>query len=98
MPGTYAEQAELAVNAAFVNKVRVALIKAALDIFAGTDRQSVGTLGLVASVLTDSDAYAQKMAWLIAAGNATVGAAAPAIPDDGALSWCVNDMLPKLVR
>jgi hypothetical protein len=96
--GTYADQAALAVNNEFIAKVRVALIKKALDIFAGADRQSVGTLNLVTAILSDSDGYAARMAWLIAAGNSEVGTNAPAIPDDGALSWCVADMLPKLVR
>ena len=98
MAGTYADQAALATSNEFIAKVRVAIIKAALDIFLGTDRKSVEMLQLVSNILIDSESYAKQMAWLIAGGNATVGAAAPAVPDDGALSWCVNDMLPKLVR
>jgi hypothetical protein len=98
MAGTYAEMAELATLNDFVNLCKISLLKRAVELDDGTDKQTVGILNLLSGIMTDSDGYAKRMAWLIAAGNATISAAAPAVPSEGDTQFAVNTFLPKLVR
>ena len=98
MAGTYAEQTTLAQDSQFINLCRAALIKRAFELDDGTDKQTLGTLNLVNGVMSDSAGYAQRMAWLVACGNPTIGAAAPVLPSQGDVQYAVNTYLPKLVR
>lgn len=98
MAGTYADQATLATTNAFIDLCKVALLKRAVELSDGTDKLDAPTLNTIASIMQDAGGYASRMAWLIAATNATVGASAPAVPSQGDLQFCVNTLLPKLVR
>ena len=98
MAGTAADIATLASLNDFIARVRVALIKRAVEIDAGSDRQSAATLNGVASIMSNSEDIAKRMAWLVAAGNPTIAAAAPSVPSEGDTQYAVNTMLPKLVR
>ena len=111
MAGTYADQSTLATDNAFIALCRVALLKRALELSAeATARlaaneaarvilnQSNAEIALCNSVLSDAQGYAQRMAWLVAAGNATIGAAAPALPTQNDVQYAVNQTLPTLVR
>jgi hypothetical protein len=98
MAGAASDITYLATVNEFINQCRVALIKRAVEIDAGTDRQSVGMLNTISGILSDSESYAKRMAWLVAAGNPTIAAAAPAVPSEGDTQYAVNTMLPKFVR
>lgn len=98
MPGTAADITTLANSNDFIAQCRVALVKRAVEIDAGTDRQSATTLNGVASIMSNSEDIAKRMAWLVAAGNATIAAAAPAVPSEGDTQFAVNTLLPKLLR
>jgi hypothetical protein len=98
MAGTYADMAQLAVLNDFINLCRVSLLKRAVELDDGTDKLSAGMLNLIGSIMSDAENYAKRMAWLIAAGNATIAAAAPAVPSEGDTQYAVNTFLPKLVR
>jgi hypothetical protein len=98
MAGAASDIATLASLNEFIVKVRVALVKRAVEIDAGSDRQSASTLNTVAGIMSDSEDIAKRMAWLVAAGNPTIAAAAPAVPSEGDTQYAVNTMLPKLVR
>jgi len=98
MAGTAADIATLASLNDFIARVRVALIKRAVEIDAGSDRQSAAMLNGVAGIMGNSEDIAKRMAWLVAAGNPTIAAAAPAVPSEGDTQYAVNTMLPKLVR
>jgi hypothetical protein len=98
MAGTYQDQAYLASLNDFITLVKVALLKRAVELDDGSTKQTVGTLNLISSIMSDPDSYAKRMGWLIAATNATVGAAAPAVPSASDVQYCVNTLLPKLVR
>ena len=98
MAGTASDVAYLASLNTFIAQVRVALIKRAVEIDAGSDRQTTSMLNGVAGIMSNSEDIAKRMAWLIAAGNPTIAAAAPAEPSEGDTQFAVNTMLPKLVR
>lgn len=99
MAGTFADKATLATDNAFINKVRVALIFRANELLVSTAAQSAGTL----KALTNADGIfrgaasdAPSMAWRVAASNATIGAAAPAVPIDSDVQFAVNTILALL--
>lgn len=98
MAGTYTDQATLAQTNEFIALVKVALLKRAVELDDGNAKLDVGTLNLIFAIMQDPDTYAKRMAWLIAGTNATVGAAAPAVPTESDVQYCVNTLLPKLVR
>jgi hypothetical protein len=96
MAGTYADQATLAVSSTFISQCKVALIHRAVELNDGSDRLSIGMLNLIRNVLSDSETYAGRVAWLVAAGNPTIAAAAPAVPSEGDTQFAVNTILPVL--
>ena len=98
MAGAASDIAQLASLNDFIVQVRVALVKRAVEIDADTDRQSVAMLNSVSSIMSNSEDMAKRMAWLIAAGNPTIAAAAPAVPSEGDTQYAVNTLLPKLAR
>ena len=98
MAGTASDISTLASLNDFIQQVRVALVQRAVEIDADTDRQSAAMLNMVASIMSSSEDIAKRLAWLIAAGNPTIAAAAPAVPSESDTQYAVNTMLPKLVR
>jgi len=99
MAGTFAEKATLAVDNAFINKIRVALIFRANELLASTAAQGAGTKAALTSadaIFRTAGSDAPSMAWRVAAGNATIGAAAPAVPIDSDVQFAVNTILALL--
>jgi hypothetical protein len=113
MPGTYAEKAELATLNDFINLCKIALLTRAVELDTNnaalvaemTGKASdpastkfmLSASSLVSRIVNDADGYAKKMAWLVAAGNPTIGANAPAVPKEGDVQYAVNSFLPKLI-
>jgi hypothetical protein len=98
MAGTYAEMATLASMDSFITLCKVSLLKRAVELDEGEAKQTAAMLNLISGVMSDAEGYAKRMAWLIAAGNATISAAAPTVPTEGDTQYAVNTFLPKLVR
>ena len=99
MPGTFAEKATLATDNAFINKCRVALMFRATELLASTAAQNASTLKTLTvadGILRSAGSDAASMAWRVAAGNATIGAAAPAVPNDSDTQFAVNTFLALL--
>jgi len=99
MAGTFAEKATLAVDNAFINKIRVALIFRANELLTSTAAQSAATRGALNNadtIFRSAGSDAPSMAWRVAAGNATIGAAAPAVPIDSDVQFAVNTILALL--
>lgn len=97
MAGTFADQATLASDNAFIAKVRCALIFRANELYNSTSAQSYRALAQARAILDNAGADAQKYALLVASGNATVAAAAPAVPSDGDTQYAVNVFLTSLL-
>lgn len=93
MAGTFADQATLAKDGAFIDKCRVALLFRAREITDSAAKQEFTLVQKMRSVLNNAGNDAQNMAWLVATGNATVAAGAPAIPADGDVQFAVNTFL-----
>lgn len=93
MAGTFAEQATLATDNAFINKCRVAMIFRANQLMTSATAQTVRTLDQANTILNNSGNFAPTMAWLVATGNATISAAAPIVPNDADTQFAVNTML-----
>lgn len=96
MAGTFADQAVLATDNAFINKCRVALIFRATQLMNSTDAQSPATLDRLNqanAILSNAGSQAPNIAWLVATGNATIAAAAPVVPIDGDVQFAVNTLL-----
>lgn len=99
MAGTFAEKATLAVDNAFINKCRVAMIFRANELLTSTAAQASGTRAALINadtIFRNAAADAPSMAWRVAAGNATIGAAAPAVPIDSDTQFAVNTFLALL--
>jgi hypothetical protein len=113
MPGTYAEKAQLATTAEFIALCKVALITRATELDINNANLVSELMGkasdpastkfmlsaqsIVGRIIGDADGYAQKMAWLIAAGNPTIGATAPEVPKEGDVQYAANVFFPKLI-
>ena len=93
MAGTFADRATLATDNAFVNKCRAAMIFRAVELVNSATAQTFPTLSLMQSILQNAGANAQNMSWLVATGNATIAAAAPAVPTDSDTQFAVNTFL-----
>lgn len=98
MAGTFAEQAELASSNAFVAKVKVAMIFRATELFNSQAAQTISTLQQAKGILSNAGAQAPDIAALVATGNPTIAAAAPAIPNDGDTQYAVNVVLASLLK
>lgn len=97
MAGTLAEQAELATSNAFIAKVRCAMIYRANELYNSESKQTLAVLQQAKQILQSAAGNAETVAALIASGNATIAAAAPAVPSDGDTQYAVNVTLPMLV-
>jgi hypothetical protein len=113
MPGTYAEQATLANTSEFIDLCRVALIKRVVELDTNnaslvtelmgkasdpaSSKFMLSTSSLATRIIGDAESFAKRMAWLVAAGNPTIGVNAPAVPKEGDVQFAVNTFLPKLI-
>lgn len=97
MAGTFSDQATLAADNAFIAKVRCALIFRANELYNSATAQSYRTLAQARAILDSAGADAQKYAFLVASGNPTIAAAAPAVPSDGDTQYAVNTFLTSLL-
>ena len=98
MPGTYADMAALAVNTSFQSLVKVALLKRCAELDAATDKLTVGQINLYKQGIFAPEQMTPVLSWIIASTNATIGAAAPAVPSESDTQYAVNTTLPLLVR
>ena len=92
MAGTYSDVATLAVDTAYQGKVKVALIDAAADVLAEATNtaQYDRRRDLAVVVMRNPSAEVERFAWVVAASNESVRAAAPAVPSDGDVQFAVN--------
>lgn len=100
MAGTLTDKATLATDNTFINKVRAAMIFRANELLASTAAQSsatLKTLALADGIFRNAANDAATMAWRVAASNATIGAAAPAVPIDSDVQFAVNTILVALL-
>jgi hypothetical protein len=93
MAGTFTDKATLATDNAFINKCRAAMLFRAVELISSATAQKYGDLSKMASILQNAGAEAPLMAWRVAAGNPTIGAAAPAVPNDSDTQFAVNTFL-----
>ena len=93
MAGTFADQATLAGDNAFINKCRAALLFRSVELMTSTTAQTFTTLAKMQAIFQNAGADASNMAWRVAAGNATIAAAAPAVPSDSDTQFAVNTFL-----
>lgn len=93
---SFTDQATLANDSAFINKCRAALIFRAVQILESPQNFTRPQVEQAYRILDTSGADAPRMAWIVAAGNATIAAAAPTVPSDGDTQYAVNTFLPNL--
>lgn len=93
MAGTFAEQATLANDNAMIDKCRVAMLFRANELLSSQTAQKLAVLQQAKNIVTNAGADAPSMAWKLATGNATIAAAAPAVPSDGDVQFSVNVQL-----
>ena len=98
MAGTFAEQATLASDNAFIAKVRVALIARAVEQYYSATAQPFAILNQARNILNDAGDDAARVAWLAIAADATIRAAAPSVPSDSATQTAVNTVLTALLK
>jgi hypothetical protein len=98
MAGTFAEQAELATSNAFIAKVKVAMIFRATELFNSESKQDYLVMQQAREILMNAGHNAASIAALVASGNATIAAAAPAVPSDSDTQYAVNVTLTSLLK
>lgn len=98
MAGTFDEQAELSVNATFVNRVRVAMIKRGIENYFSQAAQGFTVLEQSRAILRNGGADCQLVAWLTVAGTPAIASAAPAVPADATVQSSVNAVLTALLK
>lgn len=98
MAGTFADQATLTSDNAFIAKVRAAMIYRATELFNSQSAQSWATLNQARQILNNAGAEAANIAALVATGNPTIAAAAPAVPSDGDTQYAVNVVLASMLK
>ncbi len=96
MAGTFAEQATLATDNAFINKCRTAMLFQAMQLTTSATAQNVKTLAQMQSILQSAGGSAANLAWVVATGNSTIAAAAPVVPNDSDTQFAVNTILALL--
>jgi hypothetical protein len=97
MAGTFADQATLTADNAFIAKVRAAMIYRAVELYDSDTAQSWAVLKQARSILDNAGGDAAKIAALVASGNPTIAAAAPAVPNDADTQYAVNVVLTTLL-
>jgi hypothetical protein len=98
MAGTLADQATLAQDSAFVNKVKAAMIFRAVTQYNSASAQTFRTLEQSRDTLAGAAGSAQQIAWLCAVGVPSIASAAPAIPSDAATQSAVDAILAALIK
>ena len=98
MAGTLADQATLAVDSAFVGKVKAAMIYRASINFNSASAQTFRTLEQCRTILQNGGDDAQRIAWLCAVAVPAIASAAPAIPSDAATQSAVDAILAALIK
>lgn len=95
MAGTFTDQATLASDNAFINKVRAAMLFRANELLAlaTTPSPKLKTLQQATNIIANAGGDAASMAWVVATTNATIAGAAPAVPVDGDVQFAVNTQL-----
>lgn len=96
MAGTFTDQATLATDNAFINKCKVAMLFRANQLNTSATAQTYLTLSKMNTILQNGASDASRMAWLVATGNSTIAAAAPAVPNDSDTQFAVNTFLGQL--
>lgn len=98
MAGTLADQATLAQDSAFVNKVKAAMIFRAVAQYNSASAQTFRTLEQSRDTLAGAANKAQEIAWLCAVGVPSIASAAPVIPPDAATQSAVDAILAALIK
>jgi hypothetical protein len=98
MAGTLAEQATLAQDSAFVNKVKAAMIFRASANFNSATAQTFRTLEQCRTILGNGGDDAQRIAWLAAVVIPAIASAAPAVPSDATTQTAVDTILAALIK
>lgn len=98
MAGTFADQATLTSDNAFIAKVRAAMIYRATEMYGSETAQTWATLNQAREILQSAARDAAIIAALVASGNPTIAAAAPAVPSDGDTQYAVNVVLEALLK
>jgi hypothetical protein len=99
MAGTFAEQAELAASAELAVKVKAALIKnAAYHLDPAVVATLAGVKTFARELILAPDPWIQRFADIVAYGNATTAAAAPAVPTDQDTDYIVNVFFTRLAH
>jgi hypothetical protein len=96
MAGTLNDKATLATDNSFIVKIRAAMISRANELLTSSTAQTVHTLDVMNGIFQNAASDASNMAWRVAAGNATIGAAAPTVPNDSDTQFAVNSLLALL--
>lgn len=98
MAGAYSDVAALAADVAFQGKIRVALLDAAADVLAEAENtpQFDRRRELAVMVIRSPTTEVERAAWLVAASNESIRAAAPAVPSDGDVQFAVNSLWSAL--
>ena len=98
MAGTFADQAALAADDVFVAQVKVAMIFRATELYGSATAQTFQALEQSRRILRNAGSESDKIAALVATGNATIAAASPAVPSDGDTQFAVNTVLTDLLK
>jgi H+/gluconate symporter-like permease len=93
----FSEQITLANTNEFINKIKIALLIRANELYLSVSPQNLKTLQKCSSILKSGASEAQTIALVIAASNSTISAIAPAVPDDDTIQSAVNQVLPLLI-
>jgi hypothetical protein len=98
MAGTFAEQSQLAADAALAVKVKAALIKnATLRLGAGYTPIPTGATSIMArAIIADPASWTTRWCDIVAYGNPTTSSAAPVVPVDGDVDYIVNSLFDIL--
>jgi hypothetical protein len=98
MAGTFTDQATLAADAAFIGKVKIAMITRAIEQYYNATAQPYSVLAQAKNILETGAGEVERMAWLCVAADANIKAAAPAVPSDAATQTIVNTVLTALLK
>jgi enamine deaminase RidA (YjgF/YER057c/UK114 family) len=98
MAGTFADQATLASDNAFIAKVQVAMIARAVEQYYNATAQPFSVLQQAKRILETAGSDAANIAHLVVAADAGIKAAAPVVPSDSATQAAVNVVLTALLK
>ena len=98
MPGTFAEQAQLATSGEFINQCRAAMIFRAVQLVNSSAKQDILAVNSARTVMQNagSGGDANNMALLVATGYPSIATQAPKAPTDDELQLAVNSIMDQL--